>query len=65
MKMFLSLPRHKVVFCLFFPATFGGRDKTLIPRRMMAKLSGTLMEVSQYLIYVAELYMSEENVRDG
>lgn len=63
--MFLPLLRHKVVFCLFFPATFRGKDKTLTPWRMMAKLSRTLMEVSKDLIYVTELYMSEEDVREG
>lgn len=64
MKMFLSLPGHKVVFCLFFPATFRSKDETLIHWRMMAKLSGTSMKVFQDLIYMTELYMSDENVRD-
>lgn len=63
--MVLSLSGHKVVFSMFFPATFRSKDKTLVPQRMMAKLSGTLMEVSQDLIYVTELYMSDKNVRDG
>lgn len=62
-KTFLPLPGHKVV-CSLFPGTSRGKDETLLPWRMMAKLSGTLMEVFQDLISVTELYMSDENVRD-
>lgn len=64
MKMFLSLLGHRVVLCLFFPAVFKGQSETLIPSRMTAKISGTLMEVSQDLIYMKELYMSDKNIKD-
>lgn len=43
---------------------FQGKHETLLPWRKMAKLSGTLMEVSQDLIYVTELYIRDENVRE-
>lgn len=37
----------------------------MIPQRIRAKLLGSLKEVSQNLVYVIELYISDKNLRDG
>lgn len=64
MKMFYYLGTQWCFVCSFCYFQ-GGRDQTLIPERITAKLSGTLNEVSQNLIYMKELYMSDKNLRGG
>lgn len=52
------------VLCVLSWYFQGGRDQTLIPQRVIAKFSGSQREVSQDLIYMTELYMSDENLNE-